>query len=170
MASLNNLTSIYADNFYLSSSTGVSEISDTYATKAELTSTNTANSVDIQANTDAIDVLNTKQLQNFNNINAINDDLTNNYQTNTQLATNYYNKTEVDATFTHYYTSSQIDTNLSTNYQTNAQLGTNYYNKSEIDTNLSTNYQTNTQLGTNCYTKTEVDGLVGAGGGYTDRN
>ena len=168
MASLNNLTSIYADKFYLSSSTGVSEISDTYATKAELTSINTANSADIQANTDAIDVLNTKQLQNFNNINAINTDLTNNYQTNTVLATNFYNKTEIDATFSNYYTSTQIDTNLSTNYQTNAQLAVNYYNKSEIDTNLSTNYQTNTQLGNNYYTKTEVDGLVGAGGGYTD--
>ena len=168
MASLNNLTSIYADKFYLSSSTGVSEISDTYATKAELTNTNTANSADIQANTDAIDVLNTKQLQNFNNINAINTDLTNNYQTNTVLATNFYNKTEIDATFSNYYTSTQIDTTLSTNYQTNAQLAVNYYNKSEIDTNLSTNYQTNTQLGNNYYTKTEVDGLVGAGGGYTD--
>ena len=170
MASLNNLTSIYADKFYLSSSTGVSEISDTYATKAELTNTNTANSADIQANTDAIDVLNTKQLQNFNNINAINTDLTNNYQTNTVLATNFYNKTEIDATFSNYYTSTQIDTNLSTNYQTNAQLGINYYNKSEIDTNLSTNFQTNTQLATNYYNKGEVDTLLaGAGsGGYTD--
>ena len=102
MASLNNLTSIYADKFYLSSSTGVSEISDTYATKAELTSTNTANSIDIQANADAIAVLNTKQLQNFNNINAINTDLTNNYQTNTVLSSNFYNKTEIDTTFTNY--------------------------------------------------------------------
>ena len=104
MASIHNLTAVYADRFYLSSSTGVSEISDTYATKAELTSTNTANSVDIQANTDAIDVLNTKQLQNVNSINAINSDLTNNYQTNTVLATNFYNKTEIDTTFTNYYT------------------------------------------------------------------
>ena len=168
MASLNNLTSIYADKFYLSSSTGVSEISDTYATKAELTSTNTANSVDIQANADAIAVLNTKQLQNFNNINAINTDLTNNYQTNTVLSSNFYNKTEIDTTFTNYYTSTQINTNLSTNYQTNAQLAVNYYNKSEIDTNLSTNYQTNAQSGNNYYTKTEVDGLVGGGGGYSD--
>ena len=126
MASINNLTSVYADRFYLSSSTGVSEISDTYATKAELTSTNTANSVDIQANTDAIDILNSKQLQNFNNINAINDESTNNYQTNTALATNCYNKTEVDSTVTNYYTSTQIDTNLSTSFQSNTQLQTNY--------------------------------------------
>ena len=126
MASINNLTSVYADRFYLSSSTGVSEISDTYATKAELTSTNTANSVDIQANTDAIDILNSKQLQNFNDINAINDELTNNYQTNTALATNCYNKTELDSTVTNYYTSTQIDTHLSTSFQSNTQLQTNY--------------------------------------------
>ena len=40
MISLNNLTSIYADKFYLSSATGVSEISDIYATKAELINLN----------------------------------------------------------------------------------------------------------------------------------
>ena len=159
---LNNTNTLTADNIIVSGT----DISQIYATKTELDNLNFT--ADITANTDAIAVLNTKQLQNFNSINAINTDLTNNYQTNTVLATNFYNKTEIDATFTNYYTSTQIDTNLSTNYQTNAQLGTNFYNKSEIDTNLSTNYQTNTQLGTNYYTKTEVDSLVGAGGGYTD--
>ena len=123
-------------------------MSDTYATKAELTSTNTANSVDIQANTDAIDVLSTKQLQNFNGINAINDDLANNYQTNTTLATNFCNKTEIDSAFNNYDTSTQKDTNLSTNYRTDTVHSTIFYNKSEIDTNLSTNYQTSTQLAT----------------------
>ena len=166
MASINNLNTVYANEIYKIFSTGVSEIGDTYATITDLNNLNF--STEVTANTDAIAVLNTKQLQNFNSINAINTDLTNNYQTNTVLATNFYNKTEIDATFTNYYTSTQIDTNLSTNYQTNSQLGTNFYNKSEIDTNLSTNFQTNTQLATNYYTKTEVDGLVGAGGGYTD--
>ena len=166
MASINNLNTVYANEIYKIFSTGVSEIGDTYATIDDLNNLNF--STEVTANTDAIAVLNTKQLQNFNNINAINTDLTNNYQTNTMLSSNFYNKTEIDATFTNYYTSTQIDTNLTTNYQTNAQSGTNFYNKSEIDTNLSTNYQTNTQLGTNYYTKTEVDGLVGAGGGYTD--
>ena len=108
MASINNLTAVYADKFYLASSTGVSEISETYATKTQLSDIN--NTAEITANTDAIAVLNTKQLQNFNAINDINTDLTNNYQTNTALATNFYNKTEVDMTFTNYYTSSQIDT------------------------------------------------------------
>ena len=150
MASINNLTAVYANKFYLASSTGVSEISDTYATKTEVENLNFA--TDITANTDAIAVLNTKQLQNFNNINAINDDLTNNYQTNTVLSTNFYNETEIDSTFTNYYTSTQIDTNLSTNFQTNTQLQTNYYNKGEVDTLIA-------GAGSG-YTTTEVDNLL----------
>ena len=152
MASINNLTAVYADKFYLASSTGVSEISDTYATKTEVENLNFA--TDITANTDAIAVLNTKQLQNFNNINAINDDLTNNYQTNTVLATNFYNKTEIDATFTNYYTSTQIDTNLSTNYQNNTLLATNFYNKGEVDTLIAG------AGGGSGYTDTEIDNLL----------
>ena len=174
MASINNLTAVYADRFYLSSSTGVSEISDTYATKSEVTNSisgavsqteydsaistlqskdiaynNTltthiglldTHDIDITANTDAIAILDTKNLQNFNNINAINTDLTNNYQTNTVLATNFYNKTEIDTTFSNYYTTTQVDSG--------------FYTQSYINTNI--------------YTKTEVDGLVGTGGGYTD--
>ena len=181
MASINNLTALYADKFYLASSTGVSEISDTYATKTEVENLNFA--TDITANTDAIAVLNTKQLQNFNNINAINDDLTNNYQTNTALATNFYNKTEIDTTFSSYYTSTQIDTNLSTNFQNNTQLQTNYYNKTQIDANnwidattlapyavtstLTTGYYTIAQIQTNHYDKTYIDANIG-GGGYSD--
>ena len=181
MASINNLTAAYADKFYLASSTGVSEISETYATKTQLSDIN--NTAEITANTDAIAIVNTKQLQNFNAINDINTDLTNNYQTNTALATNFYNKTEVDMTFTNYYTSSQIDTNLSTNYQTNAQLSTNYYNKSEIDANnwidatalspyvltttLTNDYYTITQTQANYYDKTYIDANIG-GGGYSD--
>ena len=68
MASLSNSTAVYVDRFYLSSSTGVSEISDTYAT--ELGDINTANSSNIRANADAISVLNTKQLQNFHDISS----------------------------------------------------------------------------------------------------
>ena len=181
MASINNLTAVYADKFYLASSTGVSEISDTYATKTEVENLNFA--TDITANTDAIAVLNTKQLQNFNNINAINDDLTNNYQTNTVLATNFYNKTEIDTTLSNYYTSTQIDTNLSTNYQNNTLLATNFYKESEIDANnwidataltpyvltstLTTDYYTITQTQANYYDKTYIDANIG-GGGYSD--
>ena len=152
MASINNLTAVYADKFYLASSTGVSEISDTHATKTEVENLNFA--TDITANTDAIAVLNTKQLQNFNNINAINDGLTNNYQTNTVLATNFYNKTEIDSTFTNYCTSTQIDTNLSTNYQNNTLLATNFYNKGEVDTLIAG------AGGGSGYTTEEVDNLL----------
>ena len=93
-------------------------------------------------------------MQNFNNINAINTDLTNNYQTNTVLAQNFYNKTEIGSTFSNYYTSTQIDTNLSTNYQTNAQLGVNYYNKGEVDTLIAG------AGGSSGYTDTEIDNLL----------
>ena len=48
-----------------------------------------AHDVATQTNVDSTAVLNTKQLQNFNNINAINTDLTTNYQTNAQVATNF---------------------------------------------------------------------------------
>ena len=137
---LNNTNTLTADNIVVSGT----DLSDLYATKTELGDTNTANSSNIQANTDAIDVLNTKQLQNFQNISSISHILNTTYQTNLQLSTNFYNKVEIDTTFTNYYTQTQIDTNLSTNYQTNTQLGTNYYNK------------------------TEVDALVGGGGGYSD--
>ena len=93
-------------------------------------------------------------MQNFNNINAINDDLTNNYQTNTVLATNFYNKTEIDSTFTNYYTSTQIDTNLSTNYQNNTLLATNFYNKGEVDTLIAG------AGGGPGYTDAEIDNLL----------
>ena len=74
---LKNTNTLTADNIVVSGT----DISQIYATKTELDNLNFA--TDITANTDAIAVLNTKQLQNFNNINAISDDLTNNYQTNT---------------------------------------------------------------------------------------
>ena len=101
-----------------------------------------------------IDVLNSKQLQNFNGISSINNDLTNNYQTNSQLNVNFYNKTEIDATFTNYYTSTQIDTNLSTNYQNNTLLATNYYNKGQVDTLIAG------AGGGGGYTDTEIDNLL----------
>ena len=116
MASINNMSTIYADKIYLGSSTGLSEIGETYATQtyvdnslvgaggitqtdldkaiAPLLTKDTAHDTAIQTNVDDIAILQTKQLQTFNNINSINTDLTNNYQTNTQLATNFYNKTK----------------------------------------------------------------------------
>ena len=136
---LNNTNTLTADNIII----GGTNLSDLYATKNEV-----GNNAQISTNTGDIATLNTKQLQNFNNINAFTTDLTNNYQTNTQLATNFYNKTEIDTTLTNYYTSAQIDSNLSTNYQNNTLLATNFYNKSEVDTLIA--------------------GAGGGGGGYTD--
>ena len=86
------------------------------------------NTTDIATHTNDIAVLNTKQLQNFNNIDAINTNLTNNYQTTTQLnsnfvspttlTTNHYTKTEVDGLIVgaggaYGYTDAQIDGFLS---------------------------------------------------------
>ena len=101
-----------------------------------------------------LSILNTKQLQNFNGISSINTDSTNNYQTNSQLNGNFYNKAEIDATFVNYYTSTQIDTNLSTNYQNNTLLATNYYNKGEVDTLIAG------AGGSGGYTDTEIDNLL----------
>ena len=98
---LNNTNTLTADNIVIRGT----DLSLIYATKAEI-----GNNAQITANTDEIAVLNTKNLQNFNNISAITTDLTNNYQTNSQLSSNFYNKTEIDTSLGNYYTSSQVDT------------------------------------------------------------
>ena len=135
---LNNTNTLTADNTVI----GGTDLSQIYATKAEI-----GNNTQITTNTGDIATLNTKQLQNFNSISDINTNLANNCQTNTQLATHFYNKTEIDTTLTNYYTSSQIDTNLPTNYQNNTLLATNFDNKGEVDTLIAS---------------------AGGGGGYTD--
>ena len=48
------------------------------------------NTTDIATHTNDILVLNTKQMPNFAGINDIDTNLTNNYQTNSQLTTNFY--------------------------------------------------------------------------------
>ena len=115
------------------------------------------NTTDIATHTNDIAVLNSKQIQNFAGINDINTNLTNNYQTNSQLTTNFYNKTEIDTTLGNYYTSAQIDTTLG-NYYTSVQIDAGFYNQTYVNNNI--------------YTKTEVDGLIaGAGGsGYTNED
>ena len=154
MASINNLSTLYANEIYKIFSTGATEISDEYATKTEVENTNSANTSNIATNTADIAVLNTKQLQNFQNISSITHLLNTDYQTNTTLTTNFYNKAEIDTTFTNYYTQTQIDTNLSTNFQTNTQLATNYYNKTEVDGLIAG------AGGGDGYTDTEIDNLL----------
>ena len=161
MASINNLTAVYADRLYLSSSTGVSEISDTYVTKTELTNS-TQGAVSQTAFDNSIATLNSKDLAYNNTITShisLLDTNTTNIASNT-ASISTLNTKKLDI----FNAISAINTNLTNNYQTNTQLATNYYNKSKIDTNI----YTKTKIDTNIYTKTEVDGLVGAGGGYTD--
>ena len=135
---LNNTNTLTADNIII----GGTDLWQIYATKAEI-----GNNAQISTNTDDIAILNTKQLQNFNNIDAINTNLTNKYQASSQLSSNFYNKTEIDTALTNYYTSAQIDINLSSNYQNNTLLATNFYNKGEVDILIAG---------------------AGGGGGYTD--
>ena len=147
---LNNTNTLTADYIVVSGT----DLTDLYATKTELGDINTANATDIATNTADIAVLNTKQLQNFHNISSLTHLLDTEYQTNTTLTSTFYNKTEIDSTFTNYYTQTQIDTNLSTNYQTNTQLGTNYYNKTEVDGLIAG------AGGGDTYTTTEIDNLL----------
>ena len=98
----------------------------------------------------AIDVVDTKALDNFDAISAINTNLTNNYKNNTQLNNDYYTKTEIDA-------NNWIDATALTPYATTSVL--------------TSDYLTSTQIGTNYYNKTEVDGLipgVSGGGGVSN--
>ena len=108
------------------------------------------NTTDIATHTNDIAVLNSKQIQNFNGINDINANLTNNYQTTTQLNSNFVSPTTLT---TNHYTKTEIDTTLG-NYYTSSVIDAGFYNQTYVNNNI--------------YTKTEVDGLVGAGGGYTD--
>ena len=62
---LNNTNTLTADNIII----GGTNLSDLYATKNEV-----GNNAQITTNTGDIATLNTKQLQHFNNINAINTD------------------------------------------------------------------------------------------------
>ena len=132
----------------------------------------------------AIAVVDTKALDNFNSINATNTNLTNNYKNNTQLNNDYYTKTEIDANnwidntaLAPYATTAT----LTANYKNNTQLDNDYYTKTQIDANnwidntalagyaltstLTNDYLTSTQIATSYYNKTEVDGLVSGGGG-----
>ena len=85
MASINNLNTVYANEIYIIFSTGVTEISNQYATKTEVGDINTANSSGIATNIADIAVLNTKQLQNFWNISSVTHLQNTDYQTCNQL-------------------------------------------------------------------------------------
>ena len=114
-------------------------------------------------------------------ITDINNNLANNFQTTTQLNTNFYNKTQVDSAIAivdtkaldNFNSINAINTNLTNNYKNNAQLNNDYYTKTEIDANnwidntalapytttatLTANYKNTTQLDNDYYTKTQID-------------
>ena len=159
-------------------------LSNNFQTTAQL-NTNFYNKTQVD---DAIAVVDTKALDNFNSISAINTNLTNNYKNNTQLDNDYYTKAQIDANnwidntaLTPYATTAT----LTANYKNNTQLDNDYYTKAQIDANnwinntalapyattatLTANYQSNSQLATNYYNKGEVDTLIaGAGGGVSN--
>ena len=63
------------------------------------------NTKDIATHANDIAVLNTKQLYNFHGITDGDTNSTNNFQSNSELATNFYNRTEIDTTLANYHTS-----------------------------------------------------------------
>ena len=161
-----NLSDLYATiNYVNTNSGGVSQsdfdtevatlrdkdisFNNTLTSHISLIDTNTT---DIATHTNDISVLNTKQIQNFAGINDINTNLTNNYQTTTQLNSNFVSPTTLT---TNHYTKTEINTTLG-NYYTSVQIDGGFYSQTYINNNI--------------YTKTEVDGLIAGagGGGYTD--
>ena len=198
MASLNNMNTVYANEIYKIFSTGVSEISEQFAT-TEYVDTEIANinvgsgGITQQDLDDAVNPIIAYNSGQDLVITDINNNLANNFQTTSQLNSNFYNKTQVDdaiavvdgKALTNFNAINGINTNLTNNYKNNAQLDDDYYTKTQIDANnwidntalapyattatLTANYQTNSQLATNYYNKGEVDTLIaGAGGGVSN--
>ena len=100
------------------------------------------NANNIETNTTDISILNTKQQQNFFNISSLTHLLNTDYQTTTQLNSNFVTPSSLSTTLGNYYTSTIADSL--------------FYNQTYVNNNI--------------YTKTEVDGLIAGagGGGYTD--
>ena len=101
------------------------------------------NANNIQTNTTDISILNTKQQQNLFNISSLTHVLNTDYQTTTQLNSNFVTPSSLSATLGRYETSTIADSL--------------FYNQTYGNNNI--------------YRKNEVDGLIdgaGGGGGYTD--
>ena len=128
-----NLSDLYATiNYVNTNSGGISQqdvddsiapliskdiaYNNTLQTHISLIDTNTT---DITTHTNDISVLNTKQIQNFAGINDINTNLTNNYQTNSQLTT----------TLSSYYTQAVANTV----FYSQTYVNNNIYTKTEVD-------------------------------------
>ena len=187
MASVNNFNTVFANQIYKIFSTGVSEIGEEFATQDyvddQIANINVGSGGGIsqQDLDDAINpIIAVNNGQNLV-ITDINNNLANNFQTNSQLNINFYNKTEVDNAITvvdtkaldNFNSINAINTNLTNNYKNNTQLNNDYYTKTEIDANnwidntallnyatistLTNDYLTSTQIATSYYNKTEID-------------
>ena len=191
---------VYATEFIKVSETGTSSIQQDYATityvDTEISNINVGAGgggiTQAELDTQLAPIIAVNDGQNLV-LTDINNNLSNNFQTTTQLNLNFYNKTQVDDAIAvvdtkaldNFNSISAINTNLTNNYKNNTQLDNDYYTKAQIDANnwidntalapyattatLTANYQTNSQLATNYYNKGEVDTLIaGAGGGVSN--
>ena len=154
---LNNTSTVTADNIsingthlsnlYASIESVDSKVASAAGGIPEQQVDDKVNPVDAKAdaNTASIATLTLKQLQNFNSIIAIGDDLTNSYQTNT--VSNFYNKSEIDTALGNYYASTIIDSG----FCTQTQIKNSFYSKTKTD-NLIDNLAV--------YSQTEVDAFL----------
>ena len=139
-----NLSDLYATiNYVNTNSGGISQqdVDDSLAPLISYSNTLTShislidtNTTDIATHTNDIAVLNTKQIQNFAGITDINKNLTNNYQTTTQLNSNFVSPTTLT---TNHYTKTEIDTTLG-NYYTSVQIDGGFYSQTYINNNIYT--------------------------------
>ena len=189
---------VYATEFIKVSETGTSSIQQDYATKiyvdTEISNINVQSGGITQGELDTqLAPIIAKNAGQDLVLTDINNNLTNNFQTTTQLNLNFYSKTQVDSAIAvvdtkaldNFNAINAINTNLTNNYKKNTQLDNDYYTKTQIDANgwidataltpyatnstLTNDYLTSTQIGVSYYNKTEVDGLIaGAGGGVSN--
>ena len=198
--SLDGSSVVYATEFIRVSETGTSSIKQDFATITyvdnEISNINVGagggiSQADLDTQLAPIIAQNTGQDLV---ITDISNNLANNFQTTTQLNSNFYNKTQVDSAIgvvdtkalDNFNAISEINTNLTNNYKNNTQLDNDYYTKTQIDANnwidntalapyattstLTNDYLTSTQIGTSYYNKGEVDGLIAgvSGGGVSN--
>ena len=146
MASLTNINTVFAHQIYKIFSTGVSEISDQFATQEyvdnEIANINVGSGgggggITQQDLDDAVNpIIAVNDGQNLV-ITDINNNLANNFQTTTQLNNNFYNKTQVDdaivvvdtKALNNFNSINAINLNLLNNYKNNTQLNNDYHTK-----------------------------------------
>ena len=156
ITTLDGSSVVYATEFIKVSETGTSSIQQDFATKTYVD--NEISNINIQAGgitqQDLDDAVNPIIAYNTGQdlvLTDINNNLSNNFQTTTQLNSNFYNKTQVDdaiavvdtKALNNFNSISAINTNLTNNYKNNTQLDNDYYTKAQIDAN---NWIDNTAL------------------------